>query len=88
MQHVPSVRELLAISLLKGDQRDVHRSGVVFDAGDEIVADRLHQRRRCELVAAMIAKEPRDAAVILQLGLIDVEIHPIDAFEFHRDMLS
>ena len=34
----------------------------------------------------MVAKEGDNAAVVLQLGLINVEVHAVDAFDFERDV--
>ena len=35
----------------------------------------------------MEAEESSDASFRLQLGLIDVEVHPVDAFDFQGHML-
>ncbi len=72
--------------LLEGKQRDAVFLGEALDLLDEGRADRFHERRRDHWLLAVVAKERNDPAVVLQLRLVDVEVHAVDAFDGKRDM--
>ena len=79
---------VLALALGEGDQGDLFLLDEALDRGDEGLAHGVHQGRGGEGLAAMEAEEAGDAAVGLQLGLIDVEVHAVDAFDFQGHVVA
>ncbi len=61
---------------------------VPLDGVDEALGHRRHQRGRRELHSSMLAEEPGDPAGVLEFLDVDIEVHPIDAFERQRDVLA
>ena len=59
----------------------------VLDGGDEGCAHRVHERRGGEGLTAVEAEEGGDPAIGLQPGLVDVEVHAVDAFDFQRHVI-
>jgi hypothetical protein len=59
----------------------------VLDRGDEGRAHGRHKRRGGERLTAVEAEERSDTAVGLQTGLIDVEVHAVDAFDFESHVV-
>ena len=51
------------------------------------LAHGVHESRRGEGLTAVKAEERGDAAVSLQPGLVDVEVHAVDAFDFQSHVL-
>jgi hypothetical protein len=54
------------------------------DVGGEPLSHRQHQRRRDELVAAVLAEEPMDALPVLQPRLPERQHQPVDAADLQR----
>jgi hypothetical protein len=54
---------------------------------DEGLGHRIHQRRRGELVTPTPDEEDRDPAAVLQPGLIDVQVHPVDALDLQHHVI-
>jgi hypothetical protein len=83
------VRQIVfALPLGKADHRHVALSGEAVDARDELGADRLQQRRRREGVTPMAPQERHDTLGVLQAGLIQVQVHAVDALHLQAHMLS
>ena len=59
-----------------------------LDGLNEMPRDRLHEGRRRPRVAAVLAEEVHHAAYMLELRHIHVEVHPVDALDFQRDVLA
>ena len=79
---------VLALPLGEREQRDAVPLDEPLDGGDEGLADRVHQRGRREWVSAVVAQEPDDALLALQVGHVHVEVHAVDAFDFQGDVLA
>ena len=77
----------LALTRVEGDQRNALGLDKRVDGRPEPFADRFHQRRRGEGLAAVLAKEMDHAAFGLQAGDVEVAVHAVDAFEFPGDMV-
>jgi hypothetical protein len=60
----------------------------VGDVGHELLADRVHQRRGGEWHPPMAFEEADHAQLVLQTGLVDVQIHTVDALDLQRDTLG
>ncbi len=78
---------VLALPLGEGDQRDLLLLHEVHDGRDEVRAHGRHESRGGEYLTAVEAEERRDAAIGLQAGLIDVEVHAVDAFDLQSHMI-
>ena len=61
--------------------------GQPFHARHEAFGYRVHERRGGECVAAMAAEEFHDSALTLQGRNVHVEVHPVDALQFERDVM-
>jgi len=61
---------------------------ITVDGGDEPLADGVHEHRGGEAVAAVLAEERRHAALALELGDVDVAVHPVDAIQLPGDMVG
>jgi hypothetical protein len=72
---------ILALPLGEGDQRDLLLKDEAVDRGDEGLVDGVHEGRGGEGLAAMATEEGGHTAVGLEPGLVDVEIHAVDAFD-------
>ena len=77
---------VLALSLSEIDHRNVVISREAVETGNEVLADRLQQRRRREGMAPMVTQERHHPLHVLQSRLVDVQIHPIDALHLESDM--
>ena len=60
----------------------------VVDVRDEGLGDRVHQRGRGVLVTPVPDEEDRDPAAALQPGLIDVQVHPVDALDLQHHVIG
>jgi hypothetical protein len=78
---------VLALPLGERDQGNLFLLDEAINGVDEGGAHRGHQRRRSEGLTAMEPEEGGDTAIGLQPGLIDVEIHAVDAFDFERHVV-
>ena len=78
---------VLALALGEGDQGDLFLLDEAIDRSDERLAHGVHQRRSGEGRSAVKAEESSHATVSLQPGLVDVEVHPVDAFDFQGHVL-
>ena len=79
---------VLALSLGEGDQGDLFLLDEAIDCGDEGLAHGVHEGRGGEGLTTVEAEERSDATVGLQPGLIDVEVHAVDAFDFQSHVLA
>jgi hypothetical protein len=57
------------------------------DGGHEVLGHRIHERRRSEGHPPVPLEEPHHPARPHQLGLVEVEVHPIDALQLEHDMV-
>ena len=71
----------LLCSLGECDQGDLFLLDEAIDGGDEGRAHGRHESRGGECLTAVEAEESGDTAVELQPGLVDVEVHAVDAFD-------
>ena len=78
---------VLALPLGERDQGDLFLLDEVIDGVDEGRAHGRHESRGGEGLAAVEAEEGGDTAIGLQPGLIDVEVHAIDAFDFQSHVV-
>jgi hypothetical protein len=85
---LPQGHVLLALSFGEGQQGNLLLADELIDGGDEGLAHGLHEGGRSEGVAAMEAEEGGDAGLVLQLGLVDIEVHAVDAFDFQGHMVA
>ena len=60
----------------------------LVDRGHKRAGDRVHERRGDKRVAPVAFEEPDHAEFVLQLGLVEVEIHAVDALDLKRDVLG
>ena len=72
---------ILALALAELHERNLMLRHEAFQLGHEGPADRAHQRRRRQRLTTVLAKEAHDTALALQLRHVDVEVHPVDAFD-------
>ena len=79
---------VLALALAELHERNLMLRHEAFQLGHEVAAHRAHQRRRRQRLAAVLAKEAHDPALALQLRHIDIEVHPVDAFDRKPDMAA
>jgi hypothetical protein len=70
-----------------GEQRDLLLLDETLDRGDEGRAHGCHEGWGGKGLASVEAKEGSDTAVGLQAGLIDVEVHAVDAFDLKGHVL-
>ena len=61
--------------------------GKLLHCRHELLADRIHQRTGGELVAAMKPEEAGHSAVPLQGWHVNVQVHPVDSFDFQGDVI-
>ena len=78
---------VLALSLLEGNDRDLVLLEEVIDLAQERLGHDSHQRRGSDGLAAMEPEEASGLFFGLQLGLVDVEVHAIDALDFQGHVL-
>ena len=78
---------VLPLTLLERDERDLVRLHEGVNGGDEPLADGIHQRRRGDGLAAVTPEEGGDPALVLQPRHVGVQVHPVDALDFQRDVL-
>jgi hypothetical protein len=60
----------------------------LFDGRHESIVHRLEQRRRRDRIAEIITQEVAEAAGRLQLGHVRVQIQPVEAPHFERDVVT
>ena len=77
---------VLALALAELDEGNVMVRHHAFQLGDEVAADRTHQRRRRQRLATVLAEESDNPALALQTRHVNVEVHPVDALDRKRDM--
>jgi hypothetical protein len=79
---------VLALPFLESDHRDLFRLGKRLDTGHKRPGHGAHQARRSERLTAMVAKETDHPKVPLQLRLIDIQVHAVDALYFERHVFA
>jgi hypothetical protein len=79
LQHV-----VLALALSEVHQRHIMGGHEVVQVGDERLGHLGHQRRRGVDEPAVADEERGRPTGVLQLRLIHVEIHPVDALDLER----
>jgi hypothetical protein len=77
---------VLALALAELHEWNLMPRHEAFQSGHEVAAHRAHQRRRWQRLAAVLAEEPHNPPLALQTRHIDVEVHPVDAFDRKLDM--
>jgi hypothetical protein len=78
----------LALARLERQQRHGVRLRERVNRRHKCVADRVHQRRGGERVPAVFAEKRGDPTLVLQPGHVHVQVHPVDALHFQRDVLG
>jgi hypothetical protein len=78
---------VLALPLGEGDQGDLFLLDEVIDGGDEGRAHGRHESGGGEGLTAMETEEGGDPAIGLQPGLVGVEVHAVDAFDFESHVV-
>jgi hypothetical protein len=73
---------VFALSLCKSNQSNSVVLGKALDRVHELASDRLHHAGGSHLVPAVDSYELQRTLDGLELGHIDVEIHPVDALHF------
>jgi len=79
---------VFSLALGKGDQWDLFLLDEALDRSDEGFADRVHECRGGKGLTAVEPEERRDTTGRLQTGLIEVEIHAVDAFNLESHVLA
>src|ERR687888_286317 len=79
---------LFALPLGKRNQRDLILLDEALDCSDEPFTDRVHEGRGGEGVSPVKAQERGNTTLALELGLVDVEVHAVNTFDFQRHMLA
>ncbi len=69
---------VFALPLGEIDDRNVMISGEAIQTSDEVLADRFQQGRGRERVTPVVAQERHHSLHVLQTGLVDVQVHPVD----------
>ena len=85
---VPVRDGVLVLALAEGQQVQSPGRDEVMDVRHERLGDRRHQHRRRVLVPAVADEERRDPAAVLQLRLVDVEVHPVDRLDLENHVLG
>ncbi len=75
---------VLALPFLKGDHGNFLRLGEGLEVGDQRPGHGPHQARGSKQLTAMVAEEAHHAEIQLQLRLIDIQVHAVDALNFER----
>jgi hypothetical protein len=78
---------VLALTPGEVDHRHARVATEPVDRGDKPLSDRVHQRRRGERRSPVPTEEPDRPVHMLQPGLVDVEIHPVDALDLQGDVV-
>ena len=79
---------VFTLSVGEVDDRYALVFGEAVEGGDEVLADRLQQRRRREGLAPMVAEERHNSSGELQAGLVDVQVHPVDALDLQGHVVG
>ena len=79
---------VLALPLGEGDQGNLLLEDEAIDCGDEGLAHGVHEGRRGEGLTTVEAEEGSNTAVGLQPGLIDIEVHAVDAFDLESHVFT
>jgi hypothetical protein len=80
--------EVVLAFLAEVHQIQAVRLSEVVNVRDEGLGHRIHQRCRGELITPVPDEEDRDPAAVLQPGLIDVQVHPVDALDFQHHVIG
>ena len=80
--------EVVLAFLAEVHQVQAVRLSEVVDVRDEGLGHRIHQRGRGELITPVPDEEDRHPAAVLQPGLIDVEVHPVDALDLQHHVIG
>ena len=79
---------VLALPLDEGDQGNLLIEYEEIDCGDERLAHGVHECRRRESCTTVETEERRNTTVRLQSGLIDIEVHSVDAFDLESHVFA
>jgi hypothetical protein len=79
---------VLALSFLEGNQRNAVVFDKALDGTDKLARDRLHHASGGHFMPAVDPYELQCALDGLELGHIDVAVHPIDAFHIQHNVLA
>ena len=78
---VPVGHVVLALALGEVDQVEAPVLDEAVDAEHEVFADRVHERRGDEGHPPVALEEPDDPRRVHELGLVEVQVHPVDALD-------
>jgi hypothetical protein len=78
---------VFALALAELHKQRLVLSDVAVQRRDEAAGDRAHQRCGWERLPAVFAKEMYNHLLALQPRHIDIEIHPVDAFNRKHHMI-
>ena len=87
MSQVLGRQVFFALTLLEADDRDVLVVRESVDASEESLGDLLHLVGGHRPLPVMVAEEVEHGPGCLQLGLVDVEIDPVEGFQFERHVV-
>lgn len=79
---------VLALPLGEADHRDVVRGGIASDVGDELAGHRGNESGRGDGEAPVPHEVAGHLTGALQLGDVDVEVHPVDALDLEQHVLA
>ena len=78
---------VLANTFLEAYDRDFVVVGKAIDLADELLSHPRHGAGRGKDLAPMKTKERRRSASVLQTGLINVQVHAVDSFDFQHHVI-
>ena len=79
---------VFALAFAKLDQRDLMLRRVAFQLGNEVPAHRAHHRGGWHRQSTMLAEKPHYSLFMLQLGHVDVEVHPVDPLDRQFNVMA
>ena len=79
---------VLTLPLRELDDRHALIGCEPVDRGDERPRDRVHQRRGGVPGTPVTDEEPRRPGRVLQPGLVDVQVEPVDALHLQHHMIG
>lgn len=79
---------VLALALVEGHEVHPGLADEAFDVAYEPLGDRVHERGGGEAIAEVVPEEAHHADLVLELGNVEVQVHPIDALDLQGDVVG
>jgi hypothetical protein len=79
---------VFALAFAKLDQRDLVLRRVAFQLRNEVPAHRAHHRGGWHRQSTMLAEKPYNSLFMLQLGYVDIEVHPVDPLDRQFNVMA